>query len=1218
MRKITMQKLTVVAALLALGQVAHAVPKAKKVPEAGKAAEKAAAKAKAAPDEGTKRETAMAAPPPQACAGNLAKDASGEKRDAAVLELQKAGLEQFGKSAEEKEELKDLAATVKRYEEQSKEYRKEIQLLVEKKYRDKRDLLGQSYEKAIADLEVVQRQERLDAIAQFEEFLQRYPSEVRYTPDVIYRLAELYYEKAQDDQLGAEKQYEATLKLVESGKVVAAPPEPQSDFSRPIALYKRMLTQFPDYRYNDGTYYLLGYVQEKSGKFEEALVSYQTLIAKYPGSKFVPQGWMRLGEYYFEQPSDAAIKNAVDAYNHAVAYKDDPLFDKALYKLGWAYYRIDDFDHAVDTFSRLLDFYQAKSTGNPDEVVGGDLRNEALQYTAISFADEKWGSVDKAKAHFAKIGARPYEAEIFHRLGDVYFDQTKQPEAIASYRMYLSLAPLSKEAPAVQDRIAQAFERDRDFDRGYAEREQLISLYGPGSKWAEANRRDPDVIRAAQELSERSLYSSAIFHHKQALAYKTDGKQELAFKEFQTAAKGYSAYLERFPRSKESYELSFYNAECLYNSFDFAAAAKQYEAVRDSTADTVHAQESAEDAVQAVQHQMEADQKSGKLAMRPVVLSSQRKDGEKIEPVALPELVQHYVDNIDAYLKRFPKCDRAAVFAHNVGVIYYTYNRFDEARTRFQTVITQYPDNMVAKLATNLIVETYLSSKDWKQVEETAGALAEGACKSDPNGETCTGLTKFKLAGRFKLADELMAAQKYDEASAKYVALVDEVQAQSKAGHVESIKEAQSFADKALNNAAVCMEQVHRYESALRIYERLYTDYPKSTLADAALFRVGLNAQQSYDFDKAIDRYNKLIKDYPTSKNRPAALANEAQLLEGDQRYKDAAHAFTQYAELFGDQDDAPKFQYHAAIIDDRMKDYKAEISALQEFQRKFNRAPKQVELVVEANKRIADAYEELGNERAAKLAFEETVAEYKRKAMKPDNAVASNAAAEAAFKLAEIEFASFDRIKITGRGKALENSFKSKSAAMKRAADAYALVIPYKRTEWTLAAFYRKGYLAERFASTVVEAPVPPEVKRLGDEAVAAYQDGLGQKTAEYEDLSVKLYEGTLTEAKRARVLNNVWIRKTLESLNRFRPKEYPLLKEPKSALAFDTTYAPRLADTPDGPSTIEAPAPASGATPPPAEAPQTQPANSTEKPTVTPASAHPAQGSKVSGDEK
>jgi tetratricopeptide (TPR) repeat protein len=1186
--------------LAAFAATATAAPAAKKKP-APKAAGKAA-DAKAEGDAGQD----TAAPPPQACSPVGAPQA--DKKDAAVQDIDKGSLERFGKTPEEKAELKELTETLRNYEEQSKEYRKEIQLLVEKKYRDKRDQLGASYEKAIADLEVVQRQERLDAIAQFEEFLQRYPDEARYTPDVMYRLAELYYEKSEDLQLQAEKQYEATLKLVEEGKVAAAPPEPQPDFSKSIDLYAKLLSQFPDYRYNDGTYYLLGYTQEKQGKFDEALVSYQALITKYPGSKFVPEAWMREGEYYFDQTDDAAIHKAIDAYVHATAFKDHPLYDKALYKLGWAYYRIDDFDHAVGTFVALLDFYQGKAQG--DEALGGDLVNEALQYTAISFADDKWGSVEKAKAWFARIGVRPFEGEIFHRLGDVYFDQTKQDDAIASYRMFLALSPLSKDAPAVQDRIIQAYERNRDFDHAYAEREALIANYGPGSKWAEGNKRDPDVLQAAQALTERSLYQSAIFHHKQALAYKTDGKTELAFKEFQAAARGYGAYLQRFPHSKEAYDLTFYDAECLYNSFDFVAAAEQYARVRDSNADTTHTQEAAEGAVFAMQHELESETKSGKLAARPVVLSAQRKEGEKIDPVALPPTVQKYVEAIDAYLKIFPKCDRAPAFAHNAGVIYYTYNQFPEARSRFQRVIADYPDNMVAKLATNLIVETYLSSKDWKQVEDTAGTLAQSACKTDPNGETCTNLTKFKLAGRFKLADELMAQKKYDEASAKYIELVDEVQVQAKAGHQDAIRDAEQFADKALNNAAVCLEQAHRFDSALKIYERLYTDYPKSTLADSALFRVGVDAQQSYDFDKAIERYNKLLKDYPTSKNRPSALANEAQLLEGDQRYKEAAKAFIQYAETFSDQDDAPNYAYHAAIIYDRMQDYRGEISALGEFQRKFKGNSKQQELVVEAYKRIGDAYNKLGNDKAALGAYKDCVDEYRRRGMKSEQGVASNAAAEAQFMLAEKEFAGFDKLKITGRGKALTNSFTIKQAAMKKAAEAYKLVIPYKRVEWTLAAYYRLGYLLERFSNQVVEAPIPPEVKRYGDEAVASYQDQLGQMAAQLDDKAVEAYQATLDAAKKAHVLNNEWIKKTLESLNRYRPKDYPLLKDPKSALAFDPLHAERLADTPEGPSHLEV-----VPQPPSAQAPANPPAATPAS--ATPASTSPAAG-KVSGDEK
>src|SRR5262249_19817532 len=150
---------------------------------------------------------------------------------------------------------------------ESKEFKQEIQILVEKKYQDKRSGLGNSYETALRDLEVLERKERLDAIAQFEEFLERYPDEPRYTPDVIFRLAELYYERSADDQALAVRAYEERLKTLPPD-TADLPPEPTVDFSKSIALYRRLLTQFPTYRLNDGATYLLGYCLEKGADFD--------------------------------------------------------------------------------------------------------------------------------------------------------------------------------------------------------------------------------------------------------------------------------------------------------------------------------------------------------------------------------------------------------------------------------------------------------------------------------------------------------------------------------------------------------------------------------------------------------------------------------------------------------------------------------------------------------------------------------------------------------------------------------------------------------------------------------------------------------------------------------------------------------------------------------------------------------------------------------------
>ncbi|MBX5483850.1 MAG: tetratricopeptide repeat protein [Myxococcaceae bacterium] len=1063
----------------------------------------------------------------------------------------------MGRTPEEERLYEELSQAIETYENESKDFRREVQLLVEKKYEEKRNGLAQSYEKAIRDLEVLERKERLDAIAQFEEFLSRYeddPASARYTPDVMFRLGELYYERSSDDHMLAMRDYEQRLRAIDPASDVAPPPEPVPDFGPSIALYRKLIAKFPDYKLNDGAWYLLGYCLEKQNQFEEGRQAYAELIRRYPKSRFTTEAWVRIGEYYFDAwDLPDSLEKAADAYEHAVKDTTHPLYDKALYKLAWTYYRMDRFDDAVAKFIALIDFYEQKAREKGEEEVGGDLRNEALQYTAISFADDKWGSLAKAQETFARLGGRRYEAEIYRRMGDVYFDQTLHAQAIEAYRLVLQKDPLAKDAPQIQQRIVQAYERDRKLGDAFREAEQLANMFGEKSAWYQKHKHDPDVIAAAEDLVEKNLYSTAVFHHQQALQYKKDGKFEEAKNAFMVAARSYETYLARFPRAKSAYELEFYLGECLYNSFQFAEAAKHWEAVRDSTADNKYQEEAAFSAVLAWQKQLEIDIKDGRARDLKVLKSSERPEGEKIEKIPMAETEQHLVAVSDAWLKRFPQHERSPGIAYKAAELFYVHNDFDEARRRFKEIVKSYPKNEVAQYATNLIVESYLVSKDWRAVEEVSAELASNKDVIDPHSELYKDLVRFKLAGRFKLADELMAQGKYEEAAQKYIALVDEEP------HHE-------FADKALNNAAVAYENTRRFDSALKLYERIFREYPKSPLANSALFRVAVNAENSYDFDKAVANYQKLVDEYPTSEHREAALYNAARLLEAQQKYDESAKAFLRYADLFPDSEDAPKNQFRAALIYEKQEDWKKEIAALDEFVKKFSNKTAQVDLVVDARKRIGDAYQRLGDDKNAKKAYEAAADEFDKRGLKPNvNPVAAAAAAYSRFQLAEYLFKEFDKLKIGGRGKALERSFKAKAEMAKKVRDAYQEVTRYKNVEWTLAAFYRKGYVLERFGATILETPVPPELVRAGPEYVAEYQDALAQKTVALEDQAVESYIVTLTEARKQHI-SNEWTKRTLESLNRFRPKEYPVLKDPKPAFAQEMVYPEGLIPDPEG----------------------------------------------------
>ncbi len=1141
---------------LALAQAAPAAP------PAGEAATQ---------PEGAAAPAATEAPPAEAPA---AKSPEQELREKRALK---------GRSPEEDEEAKVVSDAIGAYEEESRTFRKEVQLLIEKKYGEKRATLADSYERAISVLEVEERKERLDAIAMFEEFLSRYPDDAQYTPDAMFRLAELYYERSKDDANQQMVAFEEKVKAAqEAGKDPGDPPK--ADFSRSIALYQRLIKQYPSYKLIDATYYLLAYCQEQQDLPDESRATYLELIARYPDSKFVPEAWVRMGEYYFEATEGDATENlrkAAEAYSKILAFPDHALYDKAIYKLGWTYYRLDEYDAAVAEFVKLIDFYEKKAQESGDDSAFGDLRKEALQYTAISFTDEKWGGVGKAEAYFKGIGGRKWEPELYRSMGDILYDIQRKddrgyPIAVDAYKLFLGRDPHHPEAPQVQAKIVAALSRERLFDEETKEREKLVELYGEGTPWFEKNKEDPDVVAAAQELTEQALKVAAIFHHTQAQQHKKDGKLLDAFREFKAAAKAYGDYLKRFPNSKDMYELTYYHAECLYNSTDFLAAAKQYERVRDLEGETKYLSDAAFAAVLAYQKQMEKDITEGRLQQPPLVLSKDRPDAQSVAKKALPEAMQRFVGAADVYEAKVPPDTNTPAIMFKAGELFYTHDDFEEARRRFEDVILKFPKDPVAQSAANLIIETYLISKDWVNVQvATSKFLERKDLELDP--ELKANLYTFKLGAIYKQADKLMSEKKYEEAAQEYLNLVKE-------------KPDHEFADKALNNAAVCYENSERFDSAMKTYERIIQEYPKSTFADAALFRVAENARKSYDFDKAVSKYEQLVKDYPNAKDRANALNNVAVLLVGLQRYDQGAKAYQRFAELYPNDPDAPKNQYKAALVYERMEDERKLIGALEAFTRKFGRDPKQNELVVQAQLKIAKAYVSLKNEKAAKAAYDDCTKEFDRryggKAVEPG---AAAAAAECAFMRAEYDFAQWDKLKIEGSKKALEASFKKKKEAVKTLRDRYLDVVKYKNVDWTLAAFYRKAYLFERLANAFFDAPIPPEIVRLGVEAEDLYRSKIAEAVVALEDQAVKDYEDTLAQARKFGIANE-WTRRTLESLNRYRPKEYPILKEATVKLQPEQVLPVGLATLPTGYTAAEVEAPKSA--PIPAPTPEGTPA--------------------------
>ena len=181
--------------------------------------------------------------------------------------------------------------------------------------------------------------------------LQRSKGE-RYLPDLYFRLAELYIEKSRLvyfrilEEAGADD------------KAAVVAPEARLLKDQAIAVYRRILSEFPDYQDDDKITFFIAHEYRELGNFQEMIKTYEELISKYPKSNFRFEAWLILGDYHFDKGD---IDEAVGNYRSILKGPETYAHNMARYKLAWCYVNKDKTNLAVDLWE------QAVKTPTPPE-----------------------------------------------------------------------------------------------------------------------------------------------------------------------------------------------------------------------------------------------------------------------------------------------------------------------------------------------------------------------------------------------------------------------------------------------------------------------------------------------------------------------------------------------------------------------------------------------------------------------------------------------------------------------------------------------------------------------------------------------------------------------------------------------------------------------------------------------------------------------------------
>jgi cellulose synthase operon protein C len=868
--------------------------------------------------------------------------------------------------------LLELEAEVDRFTRSGTGYRNAIVSILRRDYLRQRRERETGYARQIAEEERLTREAMEDAITHLERFIRRYPSDERYTPDAMFRLGELYYERA-------------ALAFEAEGADSGHP-----EFGPVIELYLDLLRRFPSYRHIDGVYYLIGYCLNEMGDLEQAVAAWQALVcanhftytgppapepvseeltpeeleaarvAEHPslgltpevpeeevptefvdpyvgctpvreGADFAMETWLRIGEYHFDfDPEPFFLERAISAYNYVLQDPTDQHYNLALYKVAWAYYRGSHYPEALAAFARLVEWSDEEEarTGR----AGSELRGEAVQYMALTFAYDDWeedgipdtiSPVTRIQDASLMPQDRPWTPEIYFALGDALFEAARYELAIEVWELALRRWPLDRRVPDVTHNISRAYARleQRQREQEYIE---MLGGLGPGSEWYNANLDHPADLEHVSELAEAALIQSAIHHHqlattcrREAVMAAGDGDMEVAnarlqcaMDEYRLAADGYRGYLEAYPNSENTYDIQYNLADALYWSEQYEEAATAYAAVRDSNLNDEYLSEASRRVVESLTRLMEMSRDRGEIEIRsePPEASG---DPPRVTPIEMPAIVQRVAQARELYLARVDEAHDTehvrAAYDYNNALLLYWYGYFDLARDRMWRIYQERcsgPNGAEeGEIAWTAVYNMAVRLGDNAEAERIAADFAERQCTFAPSGETpdggderctptwceqpenegrpcCLANTvmtsrEYRLAQeRFAAGEEARAAGRTAEANAAYeeaaTLLLNAVNA-----HPDNPE-----APRALLLAAQSLANTGRYDSAARIFQRVIDEVGPMTTTDAdrqiqldnilaiAYYNLAESARRSFDYERALTNYRALAESARFERSR--------------------------------------------------------------------------------------------------------------------------------------------------------------------------------------------------------------------------------------------------------------------------------------------------------------------------------------------------------------
>ncbi|HVV52679.1 MAG TPA: tetratricopeptide repeat protein, partial [Polyangia bacterium] len=857
-------------------------------------------------------------------------------------------------------------------------------------------------QQALQEKEAQVTEARREAIKLIEDYLSENPKgSAGYRPkeqaEALYKLAELYWEESKEVYLDKMGKYQAAVSACHADRAQCprVPHRPPTmDLSRAQATYRRLIDDYPKFRKIDTVIYLYAFSLRDQGKVGESIKYFQTILDKYPRSRYVADAWMAIAEYRFYEQQD--YRSSLEAYEKVLNHPKSTLYDLALFKTAWCYWKLGDTTKSAQRFKDVLDLAKKKAgRSEAQQRRAEELQGEALDYLVELFTEDDTKTARDAFEFLAQIGGKQYSRKVLKQLADTVFDQTRYERAVEAYRLLIELDPNAADAPDYAGKIVEAYQLMGDVKTAVVEMRKLAGDYGGRSAWAAANKDRPKTVEHARTMAEGLIRNLAKTMHAEAQANEK-ASHVVDRDRYARAAEAYQFYLANFPEAPDAAELRYLRADILFFKLGkYEDAGREYLAVGKTQPVGKYHKD-------ALLQAMVAFEK----VRKPLGAAA----GGKREITDSDRL---FGEAADLYATLFPNDKEIVTVIYKNGQFFFDYGDYDEAVKRFGLIVERYPDDPNAGAAGDRILQALNKAKDYENIESWARRLKK--TKAFASKDEQARLDKLIVGAVMKSGEKYAAAGDYDKAAAFFLRVPAEYPGDPNA-------------PKALNNAGAVYEKEKKQDEAVAAYKQLADKYPSSSEAPEALFTAARIEENIAYYDKAAGLYEQLASRYPQNAHAADALRSAGVLRQSLGQHDRAIKHYGEYARRYKDRPDAKDVAFQAAVVREDQKDWRGAAASFAAFSKVY---PGDVK-TVEALAREADAHLKAGNDGAARETAAKALAVYKQHGKGSDEGLYY--AAEARYIEGELAYLDYEKIKIAGKPRQLAKVLEEKAKRLEEA----------------------------------------------------------------------------------------------------------------------------------------------------------------------------------------